>query len=48
MPLREVCWVFEGEGKGWDVEVSAFAARPEGDCQGELDVQFKEAVVEWE
>jgi len=48
MPLREVCWVFENEGQGWDVEVSAFAARPEGGVGTGLEVAFREVVVKWE
>lgn len=48
-PLREVTWFF-AEEEGWEVTVSAMAARPakEGDILGEtnLTVEFDKVVVE--
>lgn len=49
-PLREVCWVFEleeGAGSGWEVEVAAYAARPDEEVKGELAAGFKDIKVEW-
>lgn len=50
-PLREVCWVCgleeEGAGSGWEVEVAAYAARPDEKGEGELEARFRDVKVEW-
>lgn len=50
-PLREVTWVCgleeEGTGSGWEVEVAAYAARPDEKGVEELEAGFKDINVEW-
>ena len=50
--LREICWVFAlGDGpeagSGWEVEVAAYACRPNDEVSGELEAGFKDIKVEW-
>lgn len=46
-PLREVCWIY-GLGDGWELEVSAAAARPGTEVEDELEVTFEKIEVQWE
>ncbi|SPO04061.1 uncharacterized protein DNG_06744 [Cephalotrichum gorgonifer] len=56
--LREICWVFaldgQGEvgeggvgGEGWEVEVAAYACRPDKEVSGELGAEFRDVKLEW-
>jgi uncharacterized protein len=45
LPLREICWLF-AEKDGWQVEVGAYAARPEAKVDGGLDVTFWDLEVD--
>lgn len=47
VPLREICWVFAGDGEGWEVEVSAMAARPGKEKEDGLEVEFTGLEVRW-
>ncbi|KAJ9130525.1 hypothetical protein NKR23_g12156 [Pleurostoma richardsiae] len=47
VPLREVCWIFGKETEGWEVEVGAFAARPNTSVTEALEPEFKGLEVEW-
>ncbi|KAK3989348.1 hypothetical protein QBC44DRAFT_241628 [Cladorrhinum sp. PSN332] len=49
-PVREICWVFGDKGgEGWEVGVSAMAARPaKGEEIGELKVEGKDLKVKWD
>ncbi|KAK4228606.1 hypothetical protein QBC38DRAFT_151620 [Podospora fimiseda] len=50
-PIREICWVFGDSingGEGWEISVSAMAARPaKGEEKGELKVEGKDLEVKW-
>jgi len=48
VPLREICWVYgdADAGAGWQVEVSAMAARPEREVRGGEGLEVK--VRGWE
>ena len=45
LPLREIAWVF-ADVQDWNVEIGAYAARPEGKVQGGLDVTFSDFQVD--
>ena len=48
IPLREVCWFYVGdEGQEWDLEVAAYAARPEQNVSESLVVDFSGFDVTW-
>ncbi|KAJ2903343.1 hypothetical protein MKZ38_010094 [Zalerion maritima] len=47
-PLREITWGFASpEMDGWDLSVSAFAARPHDKTEEALDVKFQGMEVVW-
>ncbi|KAK7419692.1 hypothetical protein QQZ08_010779 [Neonectria magnoliae] len=47
-PLREICWVYGRDGgEGWELEVSALAARPDKEIDSELEVKFEDFDVKW-
>lgn len=45
--LREICWFYAEEAGEWDLEVSAFAARPIETTKEELKVEFSGLDVTW-
>lgn len=47
VPLREICWVY-GYGDDWTLEVTAAAARPGKEIDGELKVLFDSFEVKWD
>ncbi|KAJ3520491.1 hypothetical protein NM208_g13684 [Fusarium decemcellulare] len=47
-PLREICWVYDDGGDGWELEVGAAAARPDKDLTESLEARFDKFEVEWE
>lgn len=45
--LREVCWPFgEPAGEDWELDISAFVARPAEDAR-QLEARFHAFNVEW-
>jgi uncharacterized protein len=49
VPLREICWVYgDGDGSDVELEVSAYAARPESKASDKsLEVNYYELDVVW-
>lgn len=45
--LREICWVFGDDPAGWEVEVSAMAARPAKTAKADLEVAVRDVDVKW-
>lgn len=45
-PLREICWVADGQYAAWNLEVAALVARPAKEG-GELEAKFEDFTVEW-
>lgn len=45
--LREVCWFYAEEGGEWDLEVAAYAARPEERTTDALGVEFSDFEATW-
>lgn len=46
-PLREICWVADGQYADWNLEVAALVARPAKEGEGDLEAKFDGFEVEW-
>ncbi|KAM3499602.1 hypothetical protein MY10362_007150 [Beauveria mimosiformis] len=46
-PLREICWVADGQYADWTLDVAALVARPAKDGEDDLEAHFEDFTVEW-
>ena len=46
-PLREICWVADGQYADWNLEVAALVARPAKDGKDQLEAKFDDFTVDW-